>query len=92
MYGVSICVSSDVYQLQKDAFYFRELDVIEVKGRQRPVQIYQLIGEKKHSLSEKHLEYLERYKEALGAYKQENFQKAQELFFQNIGDDASSIM
>lgn len=47
MYGVSICVSSDVYQLQKDAFYFRELDVIEVKGRQRPVQIYQLIGEKK---------------------------------------------
>ena len=84
MYGISVCVSHEVYELQKDAFYFRELDVIEVKGRQKPVRIYQLIGAKESALSAKHLEYLERYTEALQAYREENFQKAQELFSQNL--------
>jgi adenylate cyclase len=81
-----------VYELQKDAFYFRELDVIEVKGRQKPVKIFQLLGDKKQPLSPKHTEYLDRYREALQAYQREDFSRAQELFMQNKGDETSSIM
>lgn len=91
-YGISICVSQDVYELQKDTFHFREIDVIEVKGRQKPVRIYQLLWEKNVPLTPKHQEYLERYKQALDAYKQEDFSKAQELFSLNIGDETSHIM
>ena len=91
-YKVSVCVSQEVYELQKDAFYFRELDVISVKGRQKPVKIYQLIALKDHPLSEKIQTYLERYLEALRAYQQENFETAQALFLTNIGDATSEMM
>lgn len=91
-YGVSVCVSEVVYELQKDAFYFRELDVISVKGRQKPVRIYQLIGEKNHKLSEKHEEYLTRYEKALHEYYASNFKVAEELFLQNVWDEASHNM
>lgn len=91
-YGISICVSREVYELQKSAFHFRELDAIEVKGRQEPVRIYQLISDKKHNLSPRHLEYLDRYHEALRIYREEKYSQARELFLQNIGDRASEIM
>lgn len=91
-YGISVCVSQDVYELQKDAFHFREIDVIEVKGREKPVKIFQLLAESKIPLSIKHQEYLDRYKTALDAYKNGNFYWAQELFLQNIGDETSYIM
>lgn len=92
MYGVSICSSQEVYTLQKDFFHFRELDVISVKGRKKPVKIYQLIASKKQRLSQKHCEYLDRYSQALAYYKTGDFQKAETIFSKNIGDKASYIM
>ena len=43
-YGVSIVVSEDFYYPIKDKFTFRELDRIQVKGKQEPVKILELIG------------------------------------------------
>jgi class 3 adenylate cyclase len=43
-YGVSIVVSEDFYYPIKDKFTFRELDRIQVKGKQEPVKIFELIG------------------------------------------------
>jgi len=42
-YGVSICASESIFEEQKKAFCFRELDVIKVKGRNEAVKIYELI-------------------------------------------------
>lgn len=92
MYGIYICVSEEVYQLQKDTFYFRELDLIRVKGREKPVRIYELINQKFHPLSEKSTQYLERYAQALEIYRQGDFHAAREIFFKNIGDKTSDIM
>lgn len=92
MYGVYICVSQEVYSLQKDSFYFRELDLIRVKGREKPVRIYELIHQKLHPLSAKSLEYLERYARALDIYRQGDFAAAREIFLKNIGDKSSEIM
>jgi hypothetical protein len=47
--------------------------VIEVKGREKPVKIFQLLAESKIPLSIKHQEYLDRYKTALDAYKNGDF-------------------
>lgn len=91
-YGISVCVSQEIYILQKEEFYFRELDLISVKGRQKPVRIYQLIWERNHKLSQKHQEYLARYDEALQAYRAENFWQAEKLFLQNTWDATSKIM
>lgn len=43
MYGTMIIVSESTYALVKDRFVFRELDTIRVKGKNRPVVIYELI-------------------------------------------------
>ena len=43
MYGTMIIVSEYTYALVKDQFIFRELDTIRVKGKNRPVVIYELV-------------------------------------------------
>lgn len=43
IYGTMIIVSEYTYALVKDQFIFRELDTIRVKGKNRPVVIYELV-------------------------------------------------
>lgn len=43
VYGTMIIVSEYTYALVKDQFIFRELDTIRVKGKNRPVVIYELL-------------------------------------------------
>lgn len=45
VYGTMIIVSEYTYALVKDQFLFRELDTIRVKGKNRPVVIYELVDE-----------------------------------------------
>lgn len=44
MYGTNIIVSEYTYELAKNDFIFRELDIIRVKGKNRPVKIYELLA------------------------------------------------
>lgn len=43
VYGTMIIVSEYTYALVKDEFVFRELDIIRVKGKNKPVVIYELV-------------------------------------------------
>jgi adenylate cyclase len=43
VYGTMIIVSEYTYAMVKDQFIFRELDTIRVKGKNRPVVIYELV-------------------------------------------------
>lgn len=45
VYGTMIIVSEYTYAMVKDQFIFRELDTIRVKGKNRPVVIYELLDE-----------------------------------------------
>jgi len=45
IYGTMIIVSEYTYALAKNQFIFRELDTIRVKGKNKPVVIYELIDE-----------------------------------------------
>jgi Adenylate cyclase, family 3 (some proteins contain HAMP domain) len=45
IYGTMIIVSEYTYAMVKDRFVFRELDTIRVKGKNRPVVIYELVDE-----------------------------------------------
>jgi adenylate cyclase len=44
-YGVDVVVSQATRDLAAEHFHFRPLDVIRVKGRRKPVTIYELMGE-----------------------------------------------
>ena len=43
-YGCDIVISDSTYQLCSDRIWARELDYIRVKGKNRPVAIYELVG------------------------------------------------
>ena len=45
-YGTSIIISEDTYLQTRDAVEVRELDFLQVKGKQQPVRIYELLARK----------------------------------------------
>lgn len=70
IYGVGIIVSEFTYDLVKSHFISRELDVVRVKGRVKPVRIYQLLDETETSELKAKLDL---YHQAYNTYLQQNF-------------------
>lgn len=77
-YGVGIIVSEDTKRQAPD-FVYRELDRVRVKGRDKPLTIYELMGEYAEvgSLA---LAALQQYHLALAAYRNQDWPQAQSLF------------
>jgi adenylate cyclase len=44
VYGTTLLVSQSTYELAKDTFSFRHLDLVQVKGKEDAVNIYELLG------------------------------------------------
>jgi len=77
-YGTSILLNETTHEVVKDAFVCRELDRIRVKGKTRPITIFELLG-RRGEASE--LEpRLRAFGEALELYRQRRFQEALERF------------
>jgi adenylate cyclase len=46
-YGTHIILSEFTYEIVKAELYCRELDAVRVKGKKRPVRLYELLGERR---------------------------------------------
>ncbi len=77
-YGVSIIVSEDTKQCAPD-FVYRELDRVRVKGREKPLAIYEVIGANAE-VGELMLADLQQYQTALAAYRNQDWLQAEALF------------
>jgi adenylate cyclase len=77
-YAVSIIVSEDTKMLATD-FAYRELDRVRVKGRKKPLAIYEVLGEKEE-VNEAALTDLQQYLVALDAYRNQDWPLAEALF------------
>jgi len=77
-YGVRIVISESVWEKAKEFFVARELDVVQVKGRQKPVRIYQLLCARGEE--EKYREALEVYEGALARFHGRNWEGALAMF------------
>ncbi len=51
-YGTDLVISDNTYQPYKELLWVRELDLITVKGKSKPVRIYELLGFKKGALKQ----------------------------------------
>jgi adenylate cyclase len=78
-YGVNIIVS-ETTKAEVDEFVFRELDLVRVKGKNKPVAIFEPIGHK-NDVSKDIISELTRYKQALLAFRKQNWDKAEMEFF-----------
>lgn len=91
-YGVGMVVSQSTRDAAADWFHFRKLDLIRVKGKTRPVAIYEVVSEN-HSPAP---EWVALAEEAFEAYLARDFRGALALYAQILArkprDQASLIL
>lgn len=72
LYGTLICVGESIMEEAKGSFVFRKLDSIQVKGKEKPVLIYELVGEI-GKVTEEKLACIKDFEKALKFYMMGNF-------------------
>ena len=77
-YGTEILISESTWKQVDSDFATRELDLIQVKGRQRPTRIFELLAER--PLDESLASRIERFESALACYRGQDFATARERF------------
>lgn len=85
-YGVEVLVSGSVRDACNDDFRFRHVDRVAVKGKTRPVDVYELRG----PLTELEEPCVLRYEQALQAYFQQDFERAAALLVSQTHDPPSA--
>jgi adenylate cyclase len=79
-YGTFILISDSTYEHVKNDFITREIDSIIVKGKTKPVNIYELIGFAGEELPSEKTNSLKIYSEALQLYREKQFSGAADKF------------
>ena len=80
VYGTDIIISETTYKNCADRIWTRELDRIQVKGKNQPISIYEVYGLRSDPLSASHEQIIELYHKARDFYHQMKFGKAIGLF------------
>jgi adenylate cyclase len=94
-YGVDILVGASATALIRDEFHLRSVALVQVKGKNRPVEIFTLIGAKNEPGNEELLERLETYEAGFQKFRERAFMQAKILFSQFLEffpDDALARM
>lgn len=82
-FGTRVIISETTYDRARDGIEARELDLIAVKGKEKPIRIYELLGEK-GGMTEEQKRWKLLYEEALRSYWAKDFAGARGLFAQVI--------
>lgn len=77
MYGTRILLSGTTANLVRDEFIVRKVDLLRVKGKLKPMEIYELMG---HATAEpSQAQLISRYENALALYQKRQLNQAWEL-------------
>jgi adenylate cyclase len=87
-YGTTILVSQTVRESVGDAFAFRLVDVVAVKGKSKGVRVYELLGPRGAPVGPE----IRRYEEAFAAYAQGRFADALARLAQHEDDPPSRVL
>jgi adenylate cyclase len=87
-YGTTILVSEAVHAVAKDAFAFRRLDRVAVKGRTEGILVYELLGDARSAAARVRLAH--GYESALEHYFERRFAEAIALLEGLAAEDAPS--
>jgi len=77
-YGTESLISESTWEQVRDELVTRELDLIQVKGRQQPTRIFELIAER--PASEELLTRVAKFDEAVTMYREQRFAEALAVF------------
>lgn len=93
-YATNIMISDATYDSCKDKILARELDVIRVKGKNKPTKVYELISIAGDKKAEEAVEKMDLYFQALDLYRQKSFEPALDYFkrsYEKLGDYPSKV-
>jgi adenylate cyclase len=78
-YGASIIISEETYRQAQNKLEVRELDLLQVKGKDLPIRIYELLG-RKGEIGQAALRKLDLFAQGLGMYRNRQWAEAICLF------------
>jgi len=78
-YGTQVILAEETYQMAAEAVEVRELDLIQVVGKQEPVRVYELLG-RKGEISRNAIALRDSFEQGLKAYRQQDWEQAQQCF------------
>ncbi len=79
LYGTDVLVGDTTAKLASDAYVFRLVDQVRLKGRPQPVRVHELLA-RRGEITPRLQEQLALYEQALTAYHQRHFPEAHVLF------------
>ncbi len=82
-YYTRMLISESTYLEIADAFVTRAIDRLAIKGRSKPIQIFEVLGEKGYRLTDAE----QCFNKGLSLYRQKKFMEAARLFDQGAADD-----
>jgi class 3 adenylate cyclase len=85
VYGTRLMIAEGTRRLIGEAFVCRELDLLTVKGKEKPVKVYELVGERS-VVDEETVKMVDRFDAALRKYREREFAAAQESFQAIVAD------
>jgi adenylate cyclase len=89
-YGTSIIASESIVERAREAFDFRLLDVVAVKGKSDAITIYELLGTKGEANERR--EIVTAYETAFAAYAARDFKRALAVLQDNRSDAPSAVL
>jgi adenylate cyclase len=63
-----------------DVFYLRSVDLVKVKGKNKAVKAFTVLGERKDGLPPDKEKFLQLHEEAMAAFRGREFDRARKLF------------
>lgn len=75
MYGTSIMISEETYDLVKEKIIARELDFIRVKGKTKPVRIFELVARRDRGIDQESAAVFSHYARGLEHYRLQNWKR-----------------
>jgi adenylate cyclase len=78
-YGTSIIISEETYRQAQNRVEVRELDLLQVKGKDQPIRIYELLA-RKGEIGETALRKRDLFAQGLGMYRNRQWADAMRLF------------
>ncbi|MEA3421060.1 MAG: adenylate/guanylate cyclase domain-containing protein, partial [Acidobacteriota bacterium] len=89
-YKVPILIGEATFEKVKDIIVSKEVDIIRVVGKTKPVHVFEIIGEKKEILTEE-IDKIKSFHQALHSYRNRQWKEALDLF-RKLGDDKLAEM
>jgi adenylate cyclase len=81
-YHLDILIGASAAELVRDEFNLRSIDLVQVKGKTEPVDVFTLVGARADDVDPEWLKWLESYEEGIKKFRGRKFTEAKILFSQ----------